>query len=635
MTLLLDLFDRRFDQLVEDGRARIPNLAPDWTDHNLHDPGITLMELLAWTAEAQIFALSRLRRDERIAYAALLGLAPHGPAPAAGQVWPTPPPAADQSPRGQLVAADAAITPGKPDSAAFWTGTPVLLVPAQLERVRTRLAGGGVAVHSDANLLDGPGYQPFGPAGDPGDVLELALRCPPGHHLLEGVPVADLARARLALGVRVVNEPQRPDPAAPPLAAPLRVTLVAGARRVRLPVAHDGSAGFLRSGVLLIGLGPLAQPDVPQFGECMLEIVAPRGFARAPRVRCIGLNVLPVLQSMALVREPHEGTGLPDQSHLLDQPGLQFDDGAAPVQVWSARERSCERWELRRDLDASGPGDRHVMLDAGAGRLVFGNGVNGRVPAAGEQLLFSYRASLGAAGNLARGQSWNVEGVAQGFGSNPDPIGGGADRPGMDELRRQARRAANERRVLVTADDLVEAALALDELEVARAALLAPHRDAPCAVQHGAVYTLVVDREDEAGAAQRRRWLAAVHARLAPRLPLGTRLRVIGARRVPLRVSVQLVAAPMRAPDEIERDLRAFLAQQLGAARLPFGATLAPMTVAAWLSKRPGVERIVACRLAAGGGGFSTGAASAPPDGLLRFDPAGSRFGIERHGSQP
>ena len=80
----LDLFDRRFENLVETGRARIPNLAPGWTDHNLHDPGITLMELLAWTAEAQIFALSRLRKDERIAYASMLGIGQRGPQPASG-----------------------------------------------------------------------------------------------------------------------------------------------------------------------------------------------------------------------------------------------------------------------------------------------------------------------------------------------------------------------------------------------------------------------------------------------------------------------------------------------------------------------------------------------------------------------
>src|SRR6185295_7424353 len=82
-----NLFQRRFQDLVEIGRARLPSLAPEWTDHNAHDPGITLMELLAWVAEAQLYSLSRMRRDERAAYAALLGISPHGTEGAAGLIW--------------------------------------------------------------------------------------------------------------------------------------------------------------------------------------------------------------------------------------------------------------------------------------------------------------------------------------------------------------------------------------------------------------------------------------------------------------------------------------------------------------------------------------------------------------------
>src|ERR1041385_1081600 len=82
-----NLFQRRFDDLMEIGRAQIPALAPEWTDHNAHDPGITLLELLAWVAEAQLYSLSHVRRDERTAYAALLGIAATGTRSAAGLIW--------------------------------------------------------------------------------------------------------------------------------------------------------------------------------------------------------------------------------------------------------------------------------------------------------------------------------------------------------------------------------------------------------------------------------------------------------------------------------------------------------------------------------------------------------------------
>jgi hypothetical protein len=91
----------------------------------------------------------------------------------------------------------------------------------------------------------------------------------------------------------------------------------------------------------------------------------------------------------------------------------------------------------------------------------------------------------------------------------------------------------------------------------------------------------------------------------------------------------------MQDPGRVAGALRDYLAERLGPGALSFGATLAPMTVAAWLSERSGVERIAACELAAGSGPFSAQMASAPPDGLLRFDPAGSEFAVERHGSKP
>src|SRR5256886_17332465 len=87
-SLAPNLFQRRFSDLVEIGRARLPSAAPEWTDHNAHDPGITLMELRAWAAEAQLYSLGRRpRRDERTAYGALLGVSAAGTRAARGMLW--------------------------------------------------------------------------------------------------------------------------------------------------------------------------------------------------------------------------------------------------------------------------------------------------------------------------------------------------------------------------------------------------------------------------------------------------------------------------------------------------------------------------------------------------------------------
>src|SRR6186997_147750 len=80
--LLPNLDDRRWSDLVEQGRALIPLYAPEWTDHNASDPGITLMELLAAVAEMDIYRLNRLTDAQKLRLLALLDIRPEPPRPA-------------------------------------------------------------------------------------------------------------------------------------------------------------------------------------------------------------------------------------------------------------------------------------------------------------------------------------------------------------------------------------------------------------------------------------------------------------------------------------------------------------------------------------------------------------------------
>jgi hypothetical protein len=47
-------------ELAEEGRALIPMLSPEWTDHNPSDPGITLLELFAWLTEMTVYRLDQV-----------------------------------------------------------------------------------------------------------------------------------------------------------------------------------------------------------------------------------------------------------------------------------------------------------------------------------------------------------------------------------------------------------------------------------------------------------------------------------------------------------------------------------------------------------------------------------------------
>jgi predicted phage baseplate assembly protein len=71
---LPNLDDRSWSDLVDEGRSLIPFYAPQWTDHNLHDPGITLLELLASVAEIDIYRLNRISAERKRKLLSLVGL---------------------------------------------------------------------------------------------------------------------------------------------------------------------------------------------------------------------------------------------------------------------------------------------------------------------------------------------------------------------------------------------------------------------------------------------------------------------------------------------------------------------------------------------------------------------------------
>jgi hypothetical protein len=76
MLPLPNLDDRNFEQLVREARDLIPGIFPDWTDENAHDPGITLLEMLAWHIEMQQFQLDRLTLNHDRKFLKLLGETP-------------------------------------------------------------------------------------------------------------------------------------------------------------------------------------------------------------------------------------------------------------------------------------------------------------------------------------------------------------------------------------------------------------------------------------------------------------------------------------------------------------------------------------------------------------------------------
>lgn len=77
-----NLDDRTFDDLVEECILRIPRYCQEWTDHNLSDPGITLIELFAWLTDQMLLRFNQVPRKNYVAFLELLGIRLQPPAPA-------------------------------------------------------------------------------------------------------------------------------------------------------------------------------------------------------------------------------------------------------------------------------------------------------------------------------------------------------------------------------------------------------------------------------------------------------------------------------------------------------------------------------------------------------------------------
>ena len=64
--------DRSYQQLRDELVRRIPIYAPEWTDHNASDPGITLIELFSFLGENLLFRFNQIPETTKLAFLKLL-----------------------------------------------------------------------------------------------------------------------------------------------------------------------------------------------------------------------------------------------------------------------------------------------------------------------------------------------------------------------------------------------------------------------------------------------------------------------------------------------------------------------------------------------------------------------------------
>src|SRR5439155_11262953 len=68
------LDDRTFQDLVNETKKLIPRYCPEWTDHNVSDPGVTLIELFAYMVDVLLYRINRVPERNYLRWLGMLGL---------------------------------------------------------------------------------------------------------------------------------------------------------------------------------------------------------------------------------------------------------------------------------------------------------------------------------------------------------------------------------------------------------------------------------------------------------------------------------------------------------------------------------------------------------------------------------
>ena len=69
-----NLDDRVFQDIVDEAKKKINLYCPEWTDHNVSDPGVTLVELFAWMTETALYRLNQVPDKHYVKLMELLGI---------------------------------------------------------------------------------------------------------------------------------------------------------------------------------------------------------------------------------------------------------------------------------------------------------------------------------------------------------------------------------------------------------------------------------------------------------------------------------------------------------------------------------------------------------------------------------
>ncbi len=405
-----ELDDREFAELLEDAITSISVHSSEWTDHNVHDPGITILETLSWLAETYIYQLDRVTDAHRRKYLKLMGVCPNPPIPATANLRLRPPVGrqGDEIPAGEPLIVD----DGAGFTGTFETTKPVTLTRSSIERVVTEYPGGRTD-NSTANETYGMQFLAFGERASRGSAMYLGFDEDP--FVAAAKNIIDITVDFHDDDLPDIEPHEDDDPEFRPSVelSWQYCTDYDDWNWEEFRVRRDQTNQLYRGGTVALerteGWSGESADILNQDGEFVwirCQIVEP-GYEIPPPLNSVRLDVVPVRHRSDVageeLRRPDGG------KETTARPGQRFVFEHSPV-LEAEISVGDDRWEEVTDFDASDPDDAHYVIDSSREAIRFGNGVGGKVPEVGERVVAeTYAYGGGEAGNVPRSSSCEFE----------------------------------------------------------------------------------------------------------------------------------------------------------------------------------------------------------------------------------
>ncbi|MGD9997628.1 MAG: putative baseplate assembly protein [Ilumatobacteraceae bacterium] len=453
-----DLDDRRFQELVDDAKRMVMARCPTWTDHNVSDPGVTLIETFAYMTDVLLYRLNRVPDRLYLKFLELIGvqLFPATAARTGVTFYLSSPAQATMTlPRGTRAATMRTETQAP---VVFTTVEDLQIVACSLAMVRTAAADADDRVDRTEQLKMRVPFAAFSDTPQPGDALLVALT--------EAVP-----RCAVRLQFRCTIEGIGVDPDDPPL----QWEAYDGSTWHACEVGEDGTGGLNRDGSIIL--------HVPAQHAAALIDGERAGWLRA-RVLAAAegqptFHAPPVIHG--LVADTVGATADAAHADIIEHetlgvaegvPGETFTTACTPVlavgeslRLITTTDDGSTEWQQAEHFAGCSATDRRFTLDAVHGVVAFGPGVRqpdgtlrqyGAVPPKGAIVqLEAYATGGGRVGNVAAGSIRTLKSSIPFIAGvdNRAPATGGVDGEDLESAKTRGPILLRTRHRAVTAED--------------------------------------------------------------------------------------------------------------------------------------------------------------------------------------